>query len=344
MTKQARWSYVVLAITIFLVGLLQLGVPFLALLFSYFVLTKLGRFIPNKWITLAIFILVVAAIGYTAIHFIRAAINALPKIADNSIPSAIAWAEEHDLNLPFTDFEGLKATAMTTVREQAKYLGDFANFARHASTTFVFIIIAIVCAVSLFFNSRLDLFRESHKVRNNLYSVYCDEIAARFGDFYHSFSTVIGAQMTISAINTVLTAIFVFFVGLPYGPVVVGLTFLCGLFPIVGNVVSNTVIVFIGFLVSAKVAFIALIFLIVVHKLEYFLNSKIIGSRIRNPIWLTLIGLIVGEKLMGVPGMILAPVILNYVRVEMSKIAVGTPALHSGEPANGRVEGIERAS
>ncbi|HEY2138607.1 MAG TPA: AI-2E family transporter [Chthoniobacterales bacterium] len=341
MTTQARWSYVILAVTLVLVGLLQLGVPLLALLFSFFVLTKLARFIPNKWVTLVVFILIVAAIGYTAGHFIRAAITALPKIADNSIPSAISWAEEHDLNLPFTDFEGLKAHAMTTIKDQARYLGDFANFARNASTTFVFILVAIVCAVSLFFNSKLDLFRESHKVPNNLYSVYCDHITARFGDFYRSFSTVIGAQMIISGINTVLTAIFVLVVHLPYGWVVVGLTFLCGLFPIVGNVVSNTVIVFIGFLVSAKVALIALGFLIVVHKLEYFLNSKIIGARIRNPIWLTLIGLIIGEKLMGVPGMILSPVILNYIRVEMSKIEVARTLARSGQPA---VERIERAS
>ena len=340
MTRQARWSYVLLAITLLLVGLLQLGAPLLALLFSYFVLTKLGRFIPNKWVTLAIFILIVAVVGYTAGHFIRAAINALPKIADNSIPSAVAWAEEHDLNLPFTDFESLKAHTMTTIKDQARYLGDFANFARHASTTAVFIIIAIVCAVSIFFNSQLDLFRESHKVRNNLYSVYCDEVTARFSDFYRSFSTVIGAQMTISAINTILTAIFVLAVQLPYGAVVVGLTFLCGLFPIVGNVVSNTVIVFIGFLVSAKVAFIALIFLVVIHKLEYFLNSKIIGARIRNPIWLTLIGLIIGEKLMGVPGMILSPVVLNYLRVEMSKIEVARTTAGSAQPA---IERIERA-
>ena len=341
MTNQARLSFLVLAITLVLVGVLQLGAPLLALLFSYFVLSKLGRFIPNKWVTLAVFILIVAAIGFTAGHFIRAAINALPKIADNSIPSAIAWAEEHDLSLPFTDFEGFKAHAMTTIKEQARYLGDFATFARHASTTFVFIIIAIVCAVSLFFNSQLDLFRESHKVPNNLYSVYCDEITARFSEFYRSFATVIGAQMTISAINTVLTAIFVLVVQLPYGWVVVGLTFLCGLFPIVGNIVSNTVIVFIGFLVSSKVAIGALVFLIVVHKLEYFLNSKIIGARIRNPIWLTLIGLIVGEKLMGVPGMILSPVVLNYLRVEMSKIEVARTAARSGQPA---FERIERAS
>ena len=40
MTKQKRWSYVVLALTVILIGFLQLGGPFLALLFSYLVLTK----------------------------------------------------------------------------------------------------------------------------------------------------------------------------------------------------------------------------------------------------------------------------------------------------------------
>ncbi len=338
MTKPARFSYAVLATVLILVGFLQLGAPFLALLFSYFVLTKLGRFIPNKWVVLAVFLIVLAGISYTAGHFIRAAISALPKIADSAIPAIITWLQAHvpDLNLPFTDFESLKATAMASLKDEAHYLGNVANFARNASTTILFLIIGVVAAISLFFNSQLDLFRESHKIRNNLYSVCCAEITARFSEFYRSFATVIGAQMTISCINTTLTAIFVFVVHLPYGAVVVGLTFLCGLLPIVGNVVSNTVIVFIGFLVSPKVAIGALIFLVVVHKLEYFLNSKIIGARIRNPIWLTLFGLIIGEKLMGIPGMILSPVVLNYLRVEMSKIEASraVPIAPSGEPVD----------
>ena len=165
---------------------------------------------------------------------------------------------------------------------------------------------------------RLDLFRESHKVRNNLYSIYADEITARFSEFYRSFSTVIGAQMTISAINTVLTAIFVLFLGLPYGPVVVGLTFLCGLFPIVGNVVSNTVIVFIGFTVSAKVAFIALIFLIVIHKLEYFLNARIVGSRIHAHAWELLVAMLGMEAAFGLPGVVAAPIYYAYVKAELA--------------------------
>ena len=66
----------------------------------------------------------------------------------------------------------------------------------------------------------------------------------------------------------------------------------------------------------------ALAFLVIIHKIEYFLNSKIIGRRIQNPMWMTLLGLILGERLMGVPGMILAPVILHYIKMETSRLAV----------------------
>jgi predicted PurR-regulated permease PerM len=109
-------------------------------------------------------------------------------------------------------------------------------------------------------------------------------------------------------------------VQLPYRFVVIGATFLCGLLPIVGNLISNTIIVGIGITVSPRMAIAALVFLVVVHKLEYFLNSKIVGERIRNPFWLTLLALILGERLMGVPGMILAPVVLNYVRMETIRL------------------------
>ena len=58
---------------------------------------------------------------------------------------------------------------------------------------------------------------------------------------------------------------------------------------------------------------------VVIHKLGYLLNSKIVGGRIKNPMWLTLIGIVVGEKLMGVPGIFLAPVVLRNIKVEASQ-------------------------
>ena len=131
----------------------------------------------------------------------------------------------------------------------------------------------------------------------------------------------------ISTINTVLTAVFLIWNGYPFTVVLIVLTFLCGLLPIVGNLISNILIVGVGFTVSPNSALVAVVFLVVIHKLEYFLNSKIIGDRIKNPMWLTLIGLVLGEKLMGIPGMILAPVVLYYIKMEASQSKVATAAI-----------------
>ena len=223
-----------------------------------------------------------------------------------------------------TEEKSLRAVVIDTLKEEAHYLRNVAHFAGSTTAALVFTIIGIVAAVSLFFKTGLDPYRSTHPVKNNLYSICCDEVSTRFRDFYRSFATVMGAQITISLINTTLTAIFVLAVQLPYGLLVIPITFLCGLVPIVGNLVSNAVIVFLALTVSLKLAIGALMFLVAIHKLEYFLNSKIIGERIRNPVWLTLIALIIGERLMGIPGLILAPVVLNYVRVDMLKVDVGT--------------------
>lgn len=322
MTTPVRISYFILAMTLVLVGVLQLGSPLLAVLFSYFTLRKLLLIAKTKWIALILFILLVAGIGYAGIRFTRAAVAAVPDIAENSIPSASAWAQARQIELPFTDFDSLRSVVIDTLKEQAQYVQNVAQFARAITTTLVFVIIGMVIAVSVFFNSRMEPHAKPNTTTTNLYSIVTREIATRFRDFYRSFATVMGAQITISLINTVLTAIFVLSIGLPHAPIAVCLTFLCGLLPIVGNLVSNTIIVCLAFTLSLKMAGISLIFLIAVHKLEYLLNSKIIGDRIRNPIWLTLIALILGERLMGIPGMILAPVVLNFLRVEMSKVEV----------------------
>src|SRR5205809_7831869 len=322
MITPTRLSYCVLALTIVLAGLLHLGTPLLAVLFAYFALRQLLYLTKRRWLALILFIVVVAGIAASAVYFTRAAFLALPDVADTSIPSASAWAQKRQIELPFTDFESLRAVVIDTLKEEAHYLRNVAHFAGSTTAALVFTIIGIVAAVSLFFKTRLDPHRATHPVKNNLYSICCDEVSTRFRDFYRSFATVMGAQITISLINTALTGLFVVIVRMPHAPLLIAITFLCGLVPIVGNLVSNTIIVFIALTISLKLAIAALVFLVVIHKLEYFLNSKIIGDRIRNPVWLTLIALIIGERLMGIPGLILAPVVLNYLRVEMLTVEV----------------------
>jgi predicted PurR-regulated permease PerM len=312
-----------------LVGWLHLATPFLAVLFAYLAVNKLN-FLKHrgKWAPVVLLIFLLTALAYGLGHFINQTVRALPDIAEKAIPLVIQWGQQHHIELPFSDYDSLKEVALEAVKNQSHYLESFAKVARGATTEFALFIVGCVVAIGLFLNPRFELDGEKPAGPNNLYSRCCEAVAERFKTFYQSFSTVMGAQIIISAINTVLTTIFALAVHLPYAVMVIGATFVCGLLPVIGNLVSNTIIVGIGITVSPRMALLALIFLVVVHKLEYFLNSKIVGDRIRNPFWLTLLALVLGERLMGIPGMILAPVVLNYIKMEASKIK-----LEGGEPA-----------
>ncbi len=332
-SRAARFSFWFMVLVLIAVVGLHLATPLLAALFTYLALSRLV-FLKRggKWLAVAIFLLAVAAAAYGLGYFAKVTVKALPDIAENSIPSVITWAKQHGIELPFTDYDSLKDAAIASVKSQANYLSGLAKFARGATTHILFLIAGVVVAASIFLNPRFDL-AAARPGQNDLYSRCCSEIQQRFATLYQSFVTVMGAQIVISAINSVLTAIFVLAVRMPYPVVIVGVTFLCGLLPVVGNLLSNTIVVMIGFTVSPQLALGALIFLVGIHKLEYFLNSKIVGWRIRNPLWLTLLGLIVGERLLGLPGMVLAPVVLNYIKIEASRIRSIEAPHPRGEPA-----------
>jgi predicted PurR-regulated permease PerM len=74
---------------------------------------------------------------------------------------------------------------------------------------------------------------------------------------------------------------------------------------------------------SDRLALIALVFLVVVHKGGYFLNSRIVGARTETPTWAILLGLLIGEALLGVTGAILAPTLIYYVRAELRAVPAG---------------------
>jgi predicted PurR-regulated permease PerM len=328
-TKLARNSYIFIVGALILVGWLKLATLTLTLLFSYFAVSKL-YFFRSKWLAVGLFTVLMAGILYGFVFFVKEAIETLPKIAHTSIPMIIDYAAKQGVDLGFTDLHTLKTRLLSSVTEELRYFG---NLAKIATRELAIAVIAFVVSISIFFNARFQL-GEGVSTRNNLYSLFCDELTARFASFYRSFELVMGAQLIISGINTFFTAVFVLSVGLPYAGVIIVVTFLCGLLPIIGNILSNTVTVSIAFTVSPQMALAALAFLVIIHKFEYFLNSKIIGDRIKNPVWLTLIALILGERLMGIPGMILAPVILHFLKVEASsiKVPLEVPAPHEAAP------------
>jgi predicted PurR-regulated permease PerM len=329
MSQSTRISYAIMATLLVLIGWLHLGMLVLTTLFGYFALQKFS-FGKSRLLGVAIYLVAVTAVTFGLFYFSKRAYVTLPKIAEKTIPAVVDYAENKNIELPFTDYASLKVMAVEEFKDSVANVG---RYLRTAAFEIAQLIIGLVVAVSMFLSAKWGSEYDPHTSHDSLYATVVRELNLRFRTFFDSFSRVIGAQITISAINTALTAIFLIWTGYPYKTVILMLTFLCGLLPIIGNIISNTLIVGVGFTISPQTALFALIFLVVIHKLEYFLNSKIIGDRIKNPMWLTLIGIVLGEKLMGVPGMILAPVVLHYIKVEASRNKVNGVGLGTVEPS-----------
>lgn len=138
-----------------------------------------------------------------------------------------------------------------------------------------------------------------------------------------AFQRIVFAQVRISFINACLSAIYLLAilpasgVYLPFSKTLVLITFVTGLLPVVGNIISNTVIVVISLSHSLQIAFFSLCYMVVIHKLEYFLNAKIIGTQINARAWELLIAILVMEALFGIPGLVAAPVFYACLKMEL---------------------------
>ena len=141
--------------------------------------------------------------------------------------------------------------------------------------------------------------------------------------FGEAFRQIVAAQFWIAAFNTVLTAVFLLFLlplwelHLPYTPALITLTFLAGLVPIVGNLVCNTVLTLVGLSVSPIAAAACLVFLILIHKAEYAINAKVVGTRTQMAVWELLSVMFVAEAVFGPAGLVAAPLFYAYLKKEL---------------------------
>lgn len=148
-------------------------------------------------------------------------------------------------------------------------------------------------------------------------------LTARCRHLSSAFHDIVFAQVQISLLNTLLTGVFLlvvlplFGVQLPLAKTLVLITFVAGLLPVIGNLISNTLIAIAALSVSPLVGLTALIYLIAIHKLEYFLNARIVGGQIRARAWELLLAMLVMEAAFGFAGLVAAPVYYAFLRREL---------------------------
>ncbi|HMV71067.1 MAG TPA: AI-2E family transporter [Pseudomonadales bacterium] len=265
-------------------------------------------------IAIVVITLVALAMG-GLVSFLRHSGESLPLLAhrmaeiiDNSRDSLPSWLIAY---MP-ADADALRAAAVTWLKENAAFF-------QVAGTGFGVALVHILLGMVI--GALLSLEAASSQGRARPLSASLAERARRLGD---AFRRVVFAQFWISTINTMLTAVFLVFVlplldvELPFTKTLILVTFIAGLIPILGNLISNTVICIVGLSQSLFVAFGVLLYLMLIHKLEYFLNARIVGSHIKARAWEILIAMLVMEAAFGIPGLIAAPIYYAYLKQELA--------------------------
>ena len=209
-----------------------------------------------------------------------------------------------------TGIDGLREKVAQIVKQHAT---DLKTAGGHAGRTFVHILAGLVVGVLIAFHHP-----ESDEPRP-LTAALCKQIRRLFS----AFEGVVYAQVKISAINTCFSAIYLYallplcHIHLPLRFTLVVITFLAGLVPILGNVFSNTLVVLLSFGAGPGVALASLVYLVVIHKLEYFLNAHIVGQQIHSRAWEVLIAMLFMETAFGLPGLVMAPILYAYLKGEL---------------------------
>lgn len=238
---------------------------------------------------------------------IPALLQKMAAIIEGSRTMLPAWLVE---KLP-TNAEGIQAAVVELLRTHA---GEVQTVGKEMGRTLVHVLIGLIIGAMI----SLREVTAQHR-----YRPLSGALAERVRLLGDAFRRIVFAQVRIAALNAFFTAIYLAVVlpllgiNLPLTKTLIIITFLAGLLPVIGNLISNSVIVVVSLGHSLQIAIASLLFLIVIHKLEYFLNARIIGTQIRSHAWELLLAMLVMEAAFGIMGVVSAPIYYAYLKSEL---------------------------
>jgi predicted PurR-regulated permease PerM len=332
LSKSEIASYIFSAIALFAVVKFGLLVALFAGLLVYSLVHLLAPAIEKRYsgktsrtiavvLLSAVIILAISAGLWAAVVFLRSDASnlqhLLQKLADmieSSRSQLPQWASTY---LP----DGVDALRQWTTDWLREHASEAKGFGQQAGHIVVQLILGMIIGSMVALNDTTNDMSDNNKKPQK--RPLADALTERVSNMGLMFRKIVFAQVYISSINTVFTAIYLLVVlpllgvHLPLTKSMIAITFLAGLIPVVGNIVSNTVIVIVAVSYSLPIAIGSLVFMVVIHKLEYFLNARIIGSQINAKSWEMLTAILVMETLFGLPGVVAAPVFYAYIKKEL---------------------------
>ena len=211
-----------------------------------------------------------------------------------------------------TDSDALQKHIVAWLRE---HLAEVRTFGQQGAKVLVRIVIGMVIG------GLIALRQADPPVSYRPLALALANRATRFGE---AFRRVVFAQVRIAAVNAALTAFYLAVVlpllgiHLPLVKTMIAVTFIAGLVPVFGNLISNVVVVVVSLSVSPYVALGSLLYLVAIHKLEYFLNARMVGTQIQARAWELLLAMLLLEAVFGIAGLIAAPIYYAYLKDELA--------------------------
>jgi predicted PurR-regulated permease PerM len=313
-----------LAVTFSVTHLMVFAISFLFLYFiSDFMTRDVHRivpFAPKALLFSVLYILVITGIILISYKVMPMMLKNFPELSNQLQVQIVKQLKEasHRWDLAaYIDVDELKKSILKASTGILQFAANSLTPLYKGVIQFIFAL-----AINLFFYLESEQVEEAlTRDPDSLMTFIFKFIQIRLMIFYVYFRRVMGGQVIIALINTVISSVVIFALDLRHPFLMIFVVFFFGLFPVVGNLMSNSILTINAFVSTGTWGMvICLILLIGVHKLEYILNSKIIGGIVHLPMAVSLGALIFSEVLLGIPGLILAIPLVLFFRHEFENI------------------------
>ena len=303
------------AILIFILGLCYLLREVIdILLFTFliiFITTSLHRwlkrrvfrFIPlNQLAVFLLLIIVVAAFGVTAI-------GKYTPIAARETGKLYTEMSRMLTTPPRTKVEARIKDALKAININ-KQIESGTQYLLQLSVVMIRLAVAFFLAVIFsvfFFIERGNLTAFIRRFADSKVSLVYEDFRYIGNKFLDSFGKIMNIQFIIAICNALLSTIAFAIAGFPHIIAMSIMIFCFGLVPVAGAIMSVIPLVLIGYSVHGMIGIVyALLIVAVLHSFEaYFLNPRLLASKMHLPIFISFMVLIISEKTMGPWGLIL---------------------------------------
>lgn len=160
-----------------------------------------------------------------------------------------------------------------------------------------------------------DIKKFGNKLADSKISFIYNSLVFFGKSFVKNFGEVMKVQVMIAFINSVVSMIFLGFMGFPQIWALGFMIFVLGLIPVAGVIVSLIPLTVIAFNIGGITKVLGVLAMIcIVHAVEtYILNPKLMSNRTKLPVCFVFIILLVGEHYLGVWGLLIGVPIFMFL-------------------------------